>query len=81
MLGLVTEESREQAKQSPLDLDLTGGLEDAGVSIADLARNARVDVAGTESSTSNGATVRALPNVTTPAPACTCGCGRCDLRT
>ncbi|OHQ53817.1 type I polyketide synthase [Corynebacterium sp. HMSC070H05] len=66
LLSLVTEESREQAKQSPLDLDLTGGLEDAGVSIADLARNARVDVAGTESSTSNGATVRALPNVATP---------------
>ena len=66
LMSLATLESREQAKQTPLDLDLTGGLADAGVSIAELARSGRDGEAHGASISEESATVRALPNVTNP---------------
>ncbi|OFT55584.1 type I polyketide synthase [Corynebacterium sp. HMSC05H05] len=75
LMGLASPESREQALAAPLDLDLTGGLADSGVSIAELARTAQRahDAADTTgAATGAPATVRALPNAartTQPEPA------------
>jgi len=72
LMGLVSQESRTRAAEGPLDLDLTGGLADAGVSIADLARRGRAadsdDNAGASADTGAGTaeTIKALPNVANP---------------
>ena len=66
LMSLASPESREQAKQAPLDLDLTGGLADSGVSIAELARSVRGGEVTEASASESPATVRALPNVSNP---------------
>lgn len=47
LMSLASADARARATQGPLDLDLTGGLADANVSIAQLARQVRSDE-GTE---------------------------------
>ncbi|SDS39876.1 type I polyketide synthase [Corynebacterium timonense] len=65
LMGLVTPESRAKAAEAPLDLDLTGGLDSAGVSIAELARGAE-GVGGAGEASTRDSAIKALPNVATP---------------
>lgn len=66
LMGLATPEARARAAEAPLDLDLTGGLSEAGVSIAELARGAEIE-GGAEGASISESSIKALPNVATPA--------------
>lgn len=75
LMGLASQASRERAAEAPLEADLTGGLADANVSIAELARRAREDGAGSADDAATGAagrqetaaaTIKALPNLANP---------------
>ncbi|QPK84233.1 DUF1729 domain-containing protein [Corynebacterium qintianiae] len=68
LMGLASEESRAKAAEAPLDLDLTGGLADAGVSIAELARTADLPAEknGVEEGASTSEKIKALPNLSNP---------------
>ncbi|WP_156806879.1 type I polyketide synthase [Corynebacterium capitovis] len=65
IMGLASRNSRAQAAEAPLDLDATGGLADAGVSIAELARTASVQAEGAAQASTSEA-IKALPNVANP---------------
>src|SRR5699024_9428363 len=78
LMSLASAESREQAEQAPLELDLTGGLGSSKISISELAAQVREE-AEAEAASGNGATaaeeapatIAALPNtrqVELPAP-------------
>ncbi|MCT1628610.1 DUF1729 domain-containing protein [Corynebacterium sanguinis] len=68
LLGLATREARAKAAEAPLDLDLTGGLDDMDVSIAELARTSAAPAAEGEASgeTSISKAIKALPNLANP---------------
>ncbi|WP_342319145.1 fatty acid synthase subunit beta domain-containing protein [Corynebacterium mayonis] len=80
LMGLASRASREKAGKAPLDLDLTGGLDSAGVSIAELARNAEITAATNDTSVREGA-IKALPNLANPAQPAAVEVGEvtCDL--
>ncbi|SDM13427.1 fatty acid synthase, bacterial type [Corynebacterium mycetoides] len=69
ILTLATPEARDKAAEAPLDLDLTGGLADAGVSIAELARGAQAPAVGgaDEGASTSEKKIKALPNLANPA--------------
>ncbi|MCX7542273.1 DUF1729 domain-containing protein [Corynebacterium sp. P5848] len=66
LLALATSDARERATRAPLDIDLTGGLADAEVSLPELARSIDRDAlaaaaAGADDGADTVATIRALP--------------------
>ena len=73
LMSLASADARARAAQHPLDLDLTGGLADANVSIAQLARQVRAaeeEEAGLGREADAEATtetITALPNLANPA--------------
>ncbi|QCB27600.1 type I polyketide synthase [Corynebacterium endometrii] len=63
LMDLASAENRAKAAEAPLHKDLTGGLDDAGVSISELARTADLGGQAADSSESASApTIQALPN-------------------
>ena len=69
LMGLASAESRKTAQEHPLDLDLTGGLADSGVSIAELAREASIEAAPAQVNNpdTDAPRIKALPNLANPA--------------
>ena len=69
LLSLATPEARAKATTAPLELDLTGGLGDSDVSIAELSRSAARSEFGEESGkeASSSGLIKALPNLANPA--------------
>ncbi|MDO4685049.1 MAG: DUF1729 domain-containing protein [Corynebacterium sp.] len=68
LLGLCTPEAREQASESPIDADFTGGLADAKVSLPELAASLdRTSESVVEEEQS--ATIAALPSLDVPVQA------------
>ncbi|WP_026196361.1 type I polyketide synthase [Corynebacterium lubricantis] len=84
LIGLASKETRAQAAEAPIELDLTGGLGDSKISISALAKQAQEEAANAEPETAEveaPVTIKALPNTAHPTQATAAEVGdvTCDL--